>query len=600
MIVRRPDGRWVLRGLVRLVPALAALLLVAVVAPADETRTGPAAEPRIRQPVALAFGTDGKWLYAANHRSGSLSVVDVASAQVVAEHDVGRALADLVALGPGGRLLAVDQEAGELLLLEARGRAVKVAARLPVGADPVRVLAAADGRSCAVASRWPRRVALVEVGAAGEDEPLRLARSLELPFSPRGLAWVKDGAKLVAADAFGGRLAVIDVLRWQLDGVRSLPAHNIRALALAPDGRTLALAYQTLSPLAQSRFDDVHWGSLIGNQLALVPVDALLAGSAGAGLPRSTRVVPLGEVGRAAGDPEAVAFDRLGNYVVAVGGVSEVAIGPAEGDPAHRLAVGRRPLAITLDPAGTHAYVACALDDRIDVVATGTGRTLAAIALGPRPELGPADRGERLFFDAGLSHDGWMSCQSCHTDGHTSGLRSDTLGDGSYGAPKRIPSLLGSGSTGPWTWLGGIGRLEDQVKKSIETTMQGKPPRGSDVEALAAYLRTLAPPSPVALADVAATAVERGRAVFEARKCAECHAPPEYTTAERYDVGLADEVGNRLFNPPSLRGVGLRAPLLHDGRAATLEEVFRTHQHPRGAEFSAGEVSDLIAFLLKL
>ena len=50
-----------------------------------------------------------------------------------------------------------------------------------------------------------------------------------------------------------------------------------------------------------------------------------------------------------------------------------------------------------------------------------------------------ADRGERLFFDGRLSHDGWLSCQSCHTDGHTNNALADTLGDGSFGAAKRLP-----------------------------------------------------------------------------------------------------------------------------------------------------------------
>ena len=167
-----------------------------------------------------------------------------------------------------------------------------------------------------------------------------------------------------------------------------------------------------------------------------------------------------------------------------------------------------------------------------------------------------ADRGERLFFDARLSHDGWMSCQSCHTDGHTCGMKSDTLGDGSYGAAKQIPSLLGVGTTGPWTWTGSMERLEDQVRTSIQTTMHGpKPaPTAEQVEALTAYLRSLRPLSPV-LANGEATldaAALRGREVFQSRKCDACHTPPEYTSPERFDVGVADEVGNRRFNPPSL------------------------------------------------
>ena len=47
-------------------------------------------------------------------------------------------------------------------------------------------------------------------------------------------------------------------------------------------------------------------------------------------------------------------------------------------------------------------------------------------------------------------HDDWYSCHSCHTDGHTTGeIGGNTLGDGHYGAPKRIMTLLGV--CGLWT-----------------------------------------------------------------------------------------------------------------------------------------------------
>jgi len=36
-----------------------------------------------------------------------------------------------------------------------------------------------------------------------------------------------------------------------------------------------------------------------------------------------------------------------------------------------------------------------------------------------------------------------MSRHSCYTDGHANGAVVDTLGDGDFGAPKRVPSLLG-------------------------------------------------------------------------------------------------------------------------------------------------------------
>ena len=150
-----------------------------------------------------------------------------------------------------------------------------------------------------------------------------------------------------------------------------------------------------------------------------------------------------------------------------------------------------------------------------------------------------------------------MSCQSCHTDGHSNGLNVDTIGDGGYGAPKRVPSLLGTGETGPWGWNGRIAHLDEQVHQSAVSTMQGVWPTESEVAELSAYLRTLAAPRPISTASANQAALNRGRTLFDAR-CASCHAAPEYTSDQQYDVGLSDEVGRRQFNPPSLRGVSTR------------------------------------------
>jgi cytochrome c peroxidase len=65
-------------------------------------------------------------------------------------------------------------------------------------------------------------------------------------------------------------------------------------------------------------------------------------------------------------------------------------------------------------------------------------------------------------------------------------------------------------------------------------------------------------------------------------------------------VGLTDEVGNRQFNPPSLWGVSRREPLLHDGRASTLEDLFQRDQHARESVVTTQEIRDLVAFLRTL
>ncbi len=105
------------------------------------------------------------------------------------------------------------------------------------------------------------------------------------------------------ADAFGGKLAVVDTQGRTIESVRSLPAHNIRGLAFAPDGRTLVVAHQVLNPLAQTSFDDVHWGLLIRNHLRVLPTSRLLPPYSDAGLLDGSQLFDLGDVGYGGGRP---------------------------------------------------------------------------------------------------------------------------------------------------------------------------------------------------------------------------------------------------------------------------------------------------------
>jgi cytochrome c peroxidase len=56
-------------------------------------------------------------------------------------------------------------------------------------------------------------------------------------------------------------------------------------------------------------------------------------------------------------------------------------------------------------------------------------------------------------------------------------------------------------------------------------------------------------------------------------------------------------MGNRRFNPPSLRGVSQRAAFFHDGRAKSLADVFAVHHHPGDTRLAAAELADLLVFL---
>jgi DNA-binding beta-propeller fold protein YncE len=577
------------------------LVMAVVVAPSLVGGPTRAEESMLRRPTALALADEGRWLYAANRRSGSISVIDATASRLVGEVAVGCGLSDLVLTPDGSHLLCTDGPGGELVILHRSGPSLDRIARLKVGPAPVSVRVGADGSRGFVASLWSRQITVVDlsqISGQGEDEArIRIISTIALPFAPREQIWIPPARKLVVAEAFGGRLGVIDVDRGVLECVRSLPAHNIRGMALSPDGERLILTHQLLASRATTSSDDIHWGNLITNNLRSLSLDALL--DPGADPLRDGRLDQLGDIGHGTGDPAGLAVNPDGMALVALSGVGEVALGRDQGVEWQYLEVGRRPTAVVISPDGLRAYVADTFEDAIAVVDLRAKRVMARLALGPCPELSPADRGEVLFYDARLAREGWMSCHSCHSDGHTNGLLADTLGDGSFGTPKRILSLLGVGDTGPWAWNGSVPDLETQVRKSIQLTMQGNPPSDETVSDLAAFLRTLPAPPPAGTPRNPAEeeAVARGREVFRRFACGRCHTPPAYTSSRAYQVGLADELGNSEFNPPSLRGIGQADSFFHDNRATTLDEVFTRHRHQLGSELTEHEREDLVRFL---
>src|SRR5439155_10014177 len=124
---------------------------------------------------------------------------------------------------------------------------------------------------------------------------------------------------LVVADAFAGRLAIVDVDKNRVESVRSLPAHNIRGLTLSADDTRLFLTHQILNPQGRSSFDDIHWGNLMTNNLRTVAVADLL--QPGADLLGHSQLEQLGDVGRGAADPAGVAITPAGKIVVTLAGV---------------------------------------------------------------------------------------------------------------------------------------------------------------------------------------------------------------------------------------------------------------------------------------
>lgn len=559
---------------------------------------------RTRRPVAIAVTKYA--LLLANRDSGTISVIDPEERQVVHEHEVRGRLADLKTVpGKPNALWAVDETSHAIIGLRYESGKLIETRRYQVAKYPVTLSVSEDGRLGSVASLWSRRLTVFSIG---EGLRLQHLKTIDLPFAPRLQLFI-NRHWLLAADSFGGRLGLVNLSNLELAAIRTIEGHNIRGLAVSGDGQKLLIAHQLLNSDVPTTRSRVFWGTVMGNVLRTVSLSHLLPEHAlkrdSGTVPEEAigrwSLIPLGEPKRASGDPAAIAVTSNGKVIVALAGVGEVTLGRPELAAMSRIKVGNRPIALAVDEQRSVVYVANMFSDSISVLGIGKGQVAKTIPLGNKPQLSLAQKGEVLFHDARLSLDGWYSCHSCHTDGHTNGLRNDNFADGTTGAPKQVLSLLGASQSGPWSWLGSRSSLREQISKSIGSTMhgEGKAAATENVAALEAYLRTLAPPPGLAAArgKPDPTAMARGRAIFEMKGCADCHQGAALTSADTYDVGLTDETGVSEFNPPSLRGVSQRDRLFHDGRAGSLQEVIAQYRHGLSSDLSKPEARDLLSYL---
>ena len=542
-------------------------------------------QPHLRRPVAAAWLLESKLLAVANQRSGSISIVDIAKRKVLREVPVGDRLADVADLPSAGWLLAVDEKRHELLVLQWEAGDLQFAGQIPVSRYPLNIAVSPDGSRCTVASLWSRTITTFGIEPAKGPAPPTLTKlnELVLSFAPGGQAYLPDGEHVLVADAFTGQMALLDIPAQRVVQIPTKHIFRIYGMALSTDPGGLYVGHQALMPLPGSQ----RAPGVVGNNDKAKALTNFVSEYSIAGL-YSGRLEPF------VGSREAPT--RSGYFKGDLRQMAELAPG--------LLTVTTKGRHQLLNPAAGQPRV---LVRRFwdDLVVSDPDRPTrkTTIKLGPVGALTAADRGEALFYDTSLSATGWMSCHTCHPDGHTTGQLVDTLGDGSKGTHKRALTLLGTGLTGKWAWSGEVAALNMQVLESLQQTM-GKRSTLQKVNDITAFLQTLPPPPPLkpALDDPAdKVQLTRGEALFERLGCVDCHVPAlGFTSDATYDVGLRDEQGMTKFNPPSLRGVSQGYSFFHDGRATKLEDVFVTHRHPYGEVLPDDDLADLLRFLSSL
>jgi cytochrome c peroxidase len=269
---------------------------------------------------------------------------------------------------------------------------------------------------------------------------------------------------------------------------------------------------------------------------------------------------------------------------------------------------------------------------------------------------GEVDLGRRLFHDPRLSHDGTVSCASCH-DLSAGGADARTRSRGVDGREGEVnaPTVLNAAFNFKQFWDGRAATLEEQIDgpvanpnemasdwPAVMAVLRADPayveafarvfPDGINQEnakrAIASFERSLVTPSRFDRylrgdASAISDGEREGYELFKDLGCTSCHqgvnvggnmfqtmgALGDYFAdrgnVTRADLGRFNVTGRERdrfrFKVPSLRNVALTAPYFHDGHARTLEDaVAMMARYQLGHELSAREIELLVAFLRSL
>ena len=253
--------------------------------------------------------------------------------------------------------------------------------------------------------------------------------------------------------------------------------------------------------------------------------------------------------------------------------------------------------------SGNRVYVANYFSDNLNLF-SGNQQTWArqnSTMLAEYEQMDEIRKGEQYFHDASYCFQSWQSCTGCHPDdARTDGLNWDLLNDG-MGNPKNCKSLLLSHVTAPSMITGIRPSAEAAVRAGFEF-IQFMQVSDSITFAVDAYLKSLeAIPSPHLVSGALSQQASIGRSIFEKAGCAECHPEPYYTDLKKHRMGiqgLADH--QNTWDTPTLIEAWRTGPYLHDGRCATMKEVFTLENHGLDEPLPEEQVNQLVSYILSL
>ncbi len=248
-------------------------------------------------------------------------------------------------------------------------------------------------------------------------------------------------------------------------------------------------------------------------------------------------------------------------------------------------------------------YVTNFFSETLEIVyPDGEEQSSMAINLSDPPAHMSQERyGEQLFHDASQCFQQWQSCASCHPgEARVDGLNWDLMNDG-FGNPKNTKSLLHSYFTPP-AMVTGVRPDAKTATRAGFKHIQFHNVAEEDATAVDAYLQSLQPvPSPLLNHGKLSQGAKKGRQIFESASCIHCHSGPYFTNGQKYEIGKKGAYDKQNeWDTPTLIEVWRTGPYLHDGRYATLKEVFTVEQHGLKNQLSEEEIDQLLEYVSSL
>ncbi|HEX8712053.1 MAG TPA: beta-propeller fold lactonase family protein, partial [Terracidiphilus sp.] len=578
-------------------------------------------------PRGFSLSADGGRLFVANTWDDTISVIDTSTLDVVATWPVGMEPTSAVADRAGKYLFVANRISNDVAVLDVRTGAIEK--RLAAGRGASYSTLSPDGTRLYVTSIYP------------SPTPWRTAPESEITIINTATAQVADRIPL---HSIAGVFHVALSADGRLGAVAELHPKNLVPLTALEHGS----AFEDTLTL---------FGADIGSKPVEIPLDELdryASRPFGVAISRDKSRLYVTSGGSEL--VTVIDIPRLLHYIHTHGGPYAGDLSAGANYVVTRVPVGHDPRGVALTRDGSRLLVANRLDDTISVIDTHTNRVVSMISLagskhmwalhfglqtfaemtdstqGKRrcadchidaqhrnaermnlstpKQIQALRRGEQTFYSARYSFQGEIACANCHLDSTFDGLQWDLEPDGLGRDIVDNRLLEGVRNTGPFKWNGGNPNLPTECGPRTEKYFwRSENYDDKTLADLTTYVNSLPPrPNRWRHANGELTASEeRGKVIFErsvdnfgkaiplGNRCSYCHSGPLGTNKQSFDVGTKgayDESG--LLDTPQLVNVALTGPFLHDGRAATLEEIWTLYnlhdQHGRTNDLTKDEL----------